>query len=160
MLTKMLSPECTRPRRFVGDSPAQRSKQEPPQTATLQYVGKFCEGFDLERRGPFVTGVYCATGFMMIRRCVIDRLIEAYPERMYQSDHVYTPDQAEQKCYALFECMIDTQTREYLSEDFGFCRLWRALGGKIWLDVEAPLVHTGRTILSATPRSDMEQVSA
>jgi hypothetical protein len=39
--------------------------------------------------------------------------------------------------------MIDPQTKEYLSEDFGFCRLWRALGGKIWLDVEAPLVHTG-----------------
>lgn len=125
------------------DSPAQMSKREPPQTATLQYVGKFCEGHELERRGPFGTGVYCATGFMMIRRRVIERLIEAHPERMYQSDHVYTPDQVDQKCYALFECMIDPQTKEYLSEDFGFCRLWRALGGKIWLDVEAPLVHTG-----------------
>ena len=32
---------------------------------------------------------------------------------------------------------------EYLSEDFGFCQLLRKLGGKIWLDVEGALVHTG-----------------
>ena len=39
--------------------------------------------------------------------------------------------------------MIDPETREYLSEDFGFCRLWRELGGKIRLDAEGSLVHTG-----------------
>jgi hypothetical protein len=39
--------------------------------------------------------------------------------------------------------MIDPETKEYLSEDFGFFRMWRALGGKIWFDVEGALVHTG-----------------
>lgn len=123
--------------------PPQIDKREPPQTATLQYVGKFCEGGELERRGPFATGVYCGTGFVMIKRRVIQRLIAAHPECLYTSDHVYTPTRSERKYYALFECMIDPETREYLSEDFGFCRLWRALGGQIWLDVEASLVHTG-----------------
>ena len=41
---------------------------EPPNLATLNYVGKFCERDELERRGPFATGVYAATGFMMIKR--------------------------------------------------------------------------------------------
>jgi hypothetical protein len=109
----------------------------------LQYVGKFCEDRELERRGPFTTGVYAATGFMMIKRSVFERLIAAHPERAYTSDHVYTGERNERSYHALFECGIDPQTREYLSEDFGFCRLWRELGGKIWLDVEAPLVHTG-----------------
>lgn len=36
--------------------------------------------------------------------------------------------------YALFECMIDPETCEYLSGDYAFCARWRALGGKIWLD--------------------------
>jgi hypothetical protein len=123
--------------------PERICQREQPQTATLNYVGKFCEGEELERRGPFATGVYAATGFMMIKRRAIERLIAAYPEYAYASDHVYTPNRTERSYHALFECRIDPETREYLSEDFGFCRLWRALGGKIWLDVEGQLVHTG-----------------
>ena len=107
------------------------------------WAGKFCEGDDLERRGPFVTGVYCATGFMLMKRAVVERLVQAYPDCAYVSDHVYVPNRANAQSYALFECMIDPLTKEYLSEDFGFCRRWRALGGKIWLDVEGALVHTG-----------------
>jgi hypothetical protein len=125
------------------DSPAQLSGREPLQTATLQYVGKFCEGDELDRRGPYATGVYCGTGFILIKRRTIERLIAAHPELEYKSDHVHTHDKSKRKYYALFECQIDPETKEYLSEDFGFCRHWRALGGKIWLDVEGPLVHTG-----------------
>jgi len=117
--------------------------REQPETATLQYVGQFCQGAELERRGPFVTGTYCATGFMLMKRNVLERLVEAYPECTYASDHVYTPTRSGVQYYALFECMIDPVTKEYLSEDFGFCRKWRALGGKIWLDVEGSLTHTG-----------------
>lgn len=119
------------------------TEREPPETATLQYVGKFCEGNELERRGPFATGVYCVTGFMMMKRGVIERLIEAYPQRGYTSDHVYVANKSQTQHYALFECMIDPVTRECLSEDFAFCRMWRTIGGKIWLDVEGALTHTG-----------------
>jgi len=125
------------------DVPAKILEREELPTATLQYVGKFCEGDELERRGAFATGVYGATGFMLIKRNVIERLIAAHPERAYTSDHVYAPAAAGKKFHALFECMIDPETKEYLSEDFGFCRIWRAIGGKIWLDVEGGLVHTG-----------------
>jgi hypothetical protein len=52
---------------------------EPPNLATLNYVGKFCERDELERRGAFATGVYAATGFMMIKRQAIARLMMAYP---------------------------------------------------------------------------------
>ena len=74
---------------------------------------------------------------------MIERLIQAHPELAYSGDHVHTTDKTKRDYYALFECGIDPRTREYLSEDFGFCRLWRNLGGNIWLDVEAPLTHTG-----------------
>ena len=133
------------------EPPARIVGTEPPQTATLQYVGKFCEGAELERRGRFATGVYCGTGFMMIKRRVIERLIEAHPECAYGSDHVHVPGKTERAHYALFECTIDPQTREYLSEDFGFCRRWRALGGRIWLDVEGALIHTGTHDFAGQP---------
>ena len=133
------------------DPPDKISQREPPQMATLNYVGQFCKGDELERRGPFATGVYAATGFMMIKRQAIERLIAAHPEYAYTSDHVYTPSKTERKYYALFECRIDAETGEYLSEDFGFCRLWRALGGKIWLDIEGQLVHTGAHDFAGNP---------
>jgi hypothetical protein len=116
---------------------------EPAATASLQYVGQVCDGDELERRGPFATGRHCGAGFMLINRRAVERLIAAHPECRYDSDHVYALNRAKQPYYALFECMIDPQTREYLSEDLAFCQRWRALDGKIWLDLEASLTHTG-----------------
>ena len=52
----------------------------------------------LRLRGPFATGVYCATGFMLMKRSVIERLIEANPDRAYGSDHVYVADKAPRQC--------------------------------------------------------------
>jgi hypothetical protein len=118
-------------------------EHEALETATLRYVGKLCESNEFERRGPFATGRYCGTGFMLMKRRAIERLIEAYPETRYDADHAYAPAGSKQPSYALFECMIDPASRTYLSEDFGFCQRWRQLGGKIWLDVEGSLAHTG-----------------
>jgi hypothetical protein len=118
-------------------------EHEALETATLQYVGKFCEGDEFERRGPFATGRYCGTGFMLMKRQAIERLVEAHPETSYDADHIYAPAGSKQPSYALFECMIDPASRTYLSEDYGFCQRWRQLGGKIWLDAEGSLAHTG-----------------
>lgn len=131
--------------------PAQIRGREPLDAAALQYVGKFCASPELERRGPFITAVYCATGFMLMKRSAIERMVEAYPECAYSSDHVYAPNKSNEQSYALFECAIDPVTKEYLSEDFGFCRRWRALGGKIWLDAEGALTHTGPYDFAGNP---------
>ncbi|TBW33518.1 hypothetical protein EYW49_20195 [Siculibacillus lacustris] len=126
------------------NQPAHVVAGEPPETAMLHYVGQFCAGDQLEVRDGFVTGEYCGTGFMLMKRAVIERMVAAYPETAYRSDHVYVQNAAEGvKYHALFECMIDPETGEYLSEDFGFCRRWRKLGGKIWLDALGSLSHTG-----------------
>jgi hypothetical protein len=39
--------------------------------------------------------------------------------------------------------MIDQETGVYLSEDYAFCKRWRALGGEIWLDLQSKLNHSG-----------------
>lgn len=41
-------------------------------------------------------------------------------------------------------------TRRYLSEDYGFCRLWSALGESIYVDANSNLSHQG----SKTYRGD------
>ena len=45
--------------------------------------------------------------------------------------------------YALFDTLIDPDTRRYLSEDYTFCRRWQEIGGTIWMDPSINLDHQG-----------------
>jgi hypothetical protein len=95
-----------------------------------------------ESEGRFTTAIYSGGGFMLLKRIVIERMIAAYPETCYRSAHAYSNAEADVN-YSLSDCMIDKETGVYLSEDFAFCQRWRDIGGKIWLDTEGKLVHTG-----------------
>ncbi|TWT15212.1 glycosyltransferase family 2 protein [Reyranella sp. CPCC 100927] len=87
-----------------------------------------------------------AAGFLMIRRAVFERMMQAYPQTRYGGTAGLS-DQQSQLTYALFDCLIDEDDpqRQYLSEDYGFCRRWRAIGGRIWLDPRLELRHHGAT---------------
>ncbi|MDD3030101.1 MAG: hypothetical protein PHS57_07470 [Alphaproteobacteria bacterium] len=110
----------------------------------LHFVGLPCPLKEREVSGDFVTGVYAGTGFMLIARAALKRMIKAYPETKYDVAHVYPmPAHASDHQYALFDCMIEPGTQIYLSEDFTFCRRWRDIGGQIWLDTKSRLAHDG-----------------
>jgi len=112
--------------------------------AGLTYVGTLCTGTELRRDGDFVTAKYAGTGFQLIQRSVFDKLIEAHPELHFKKMHTLGKQVPQSdRLYALFDCLIDPETGEYLSEDYSFCRRWRALGGEIWLDTKSKLTHSG-----------------
>ena len=112
--------------------------------AGLAYVGDICRGADAQTIDHFATGIYAGTGFQLIKREVFERMFTAYPELQYKSLHAFPrPTHPSPNLFALFDCMIDPDTGVYLSEDYAFCRRWRALGGEIWLDLESKLIHTG-----------------
>ena len=81
------------------------------------------------------------TGFMVIKRQVFERLMTAHPELQYNPDSIGVENQGLH--YRLFDCMVDPTSRRYLSEDYGFCRLWQGLGGKIHIDTRSNLTHQG-----------------
>ena len=81
------------------------------------------------------------TGFMVIKRAVFDRLMASYPELQYVPDSLGVPDQGLH--YRFFDVMVDPVTRRYLSEDYGFCRLWSGLGESIYIDANSNLTHQG-----------------
>ena len=81
------------------------------------------------------------TGFMLIKRCVFERLMASYPELNYLPDGIGDDDQGLH--YRFFDVMVDPHTRRYLSEDYGFCRLWSGLGESIYIDANSNLTHQG-----------------
>lgn len=125
------------------DADRRRAAGEDAETAALTYVGTPCPDATREVDGDFVTADYAGTGFMMIRRDALERLIAAHPETAYRTRATQATNVAGHEAHALFECMIEPETGLYLSEDYGFCRRWRDLGGKIWLDTQGRLGHTG-----------------
>jgi hypothetical protein len=81
------------------------------------------------------------TGFLMISRAAIRRLERAYPDLQYRDD---TPATLNRKTFSLFD--YGTEGRRYLSEDWRFCHRWRAIGGRVWAFINAPLTHSGQFI--------------
>ncbi len=123
---------------------------ETLETAPIRFVGTPSE--PREQDGAFVAGDYAGTGFMMIKREVFSRLFEAYPKLRYTAAHNTANPSRSPNQYALFDCAIDEESGEYLSEDYAFCQRWRKIGGKIWLDTESRLVHIGAHEFYASPK--------
>jgi hypothetical protein len=124
--------------------PARAVAGEPLAAAGLSYVGQICAGAELSLEDGFATAKYAGTGFQLIKRRVFEKMIAAYPELKFANVHTLTNEKPNSdNLYALFECTIDPETSVYLSEDYAFCRRWRALGGEIWLDLESRLTHAG-----------------
>jgi hypothetical protein len=81
------------------------------------------------------------TGFMVIKRAVFERLMASYPDLNYVPDSIGETDRGLH--YRFFDVMVDPETRRYLSEDYGFCRLWSGLGESIYIDANSNLSHQG-----------------
>ncbi len=80
------------------------------------------------------------TGFLLIKREVFTKMFARYPELNCVNDH--QNKDLDEYC-AVFDCMIDPQTKRYLSEDYAFCRRWQQMGGQIFADCMTVLGHVG-----------------
>lgn len=92
-------------------------------------------------QGDIYTVDTMGTGFLLFKRQVYEKLIQAHPETKYVDD-IGLGKQYEPMMYAIFDCVIDHRGH-YLSEDWTFCRRWQALGGEIWAHSKTLLNHVG-----------------
>jgi hypothetical protein len=130
----------------------------------------------------FIEAARGATGFMVITRETIEKMIDAYPERRcfdgaeeHYNLFAAGPDPAADKTQQLRALIRDgatqnefaeaaiallgdtptpTENVDYMGEDYAFCRLWTMTGGKIYLYPGAKLTHTGQ----ATFEGDVAQL--
>jgi hypothetical protein len=84
---------------------------------------------------------HLATGFMMIKREVIDKMSKAFPSTKYVDDVGFLHGEENDYAYALFDCGVEEG--HYCSEDWMFCNRWSKMGGQVWIDVSVNLNHTG-----------------
>ena len=92
-------------------------------------------------QGDIFTVDTMGTGFLMFKREVYSKLIQAHPECKYVDD-VGLGKQYEPMMYSIFDVGIDAKGH-YLSEDWLFCRRWQELGGDIWAHSKVLLNHVG-----------------
>lgn len=83
-----------------------------------------------------------STGFFLVKKEAIQKMVNAYPELFYNNDSAIDP-RFVPYCYALWDTMIDPTDKRYLSEDYTFCRRWQQLGGEVWVDPNTRLNHVG-----------------
>lgn len=76
---------------------------------------------------------FAGTGFMMIKRQVVERMCAEHPEWEYEGPNG--------SAFALYQTPV--VDRHFDSEDYHFCRTWRSMGGEVLCDPTVKLIHHG-----------------
>lgn len=94
----------------------------------------------------FIEVLDAPTGFMLIKRAAMMRMVDSYPDLKIIADHMpgleHIADKIEKFNYRFFDVMTEPNGR-YLSEDYAFCRRWQEIGGQIYVDAASNLSHQG-----------------
>lgn len=115
------------------------------------YVFNPAEGVNQFRIDEPVQVKEGGTGFMMIKREAFAKYDKAFPHQSYKPDHVRTKNfDGSREIMAYFDCVIDPDSKRYLSEDYMFCQWLRKAGGKIWLLPWIKLKHAGSYIFGGS----------
>jgi len=108
----------------------------PPGTTNHTVTNGFVEVYD------------AATGCMLIKRETLEKLKDIYGESLLVKNDIPSSRDVIPEYVALFETEICPDTRRFLSEDYAFCRKVQKAGMGVWVDITAPLSHTGTFLYS------------
>ncbi len=97
---------------------------------------------------------YVPTGFMLLKRQVLERIVAARPDLKCNFDSVRTrpdlPGQVydEPGKYLIFDSRVSADGT-YMSDDFGFCETWGGIGGEMFLYPNVTISHHWTTANTA-----------
>ena len=84
------------------------------------------------------------TGFMLIKKQVIEKMIEKYPGlRISQPTIMNGAPKETENLWNFFDTWFDQKTNRYYGEDFAFCQKWRDIGGKCYCYINDYIAHVG-----------------
>jgi len=96
------------------------------------------------KTGDFIKAKHASTGFMLIKREILEKLYEKHTELEIITDNL---SQNTETICGLFCCMI--KNKQYLSEDFSFCERVNDIGGEVWINTIHNLNHIGKHIFKS-----------
>ena len=114
-----------------------RLKYDEPQLA-IRVSRNGAKWDKILKKDLVVPAIYVSTGCMLVKRSVIETMVEKYEELMY------TRNMTADKGYALFMPYIYRD--EYLSEDWAFCQRAKDLGFEVWAHGGVKLGHWGKKL--------------
>ena len=75
-------------------------------------------------------------GFMCLSRAMLEKMVAHYPDTQF-----YCPEAPNDTVHDLFGPARIGKVK--FGEDYSFCKRWRDIGGKIWIDPEIRMGHVG-----------------
>lgn len=96
------------------------------------------EAKNCEIDGGLMRARTVGTGFMRLKKSVIDKYIAAHPE-------TYIPGDGSQPMHhKVFEPGGKILNGQFWGEDLVWCKEWEKMGGTLWIDPNVEFVHIGR----------------
>lgn len=120
-----------------------KNTQEPIHMQVLDYNLNVVPNEPAQVVDGFVKVLDSATGAMMLTREVIVKLREKYKEALHCVNDISPGTHPVKEYVAIADCMIDPETRRYLSEDYALCRKQQHTGGEIYVDLTSGMCHIG-----------------
>ena len=134
------------PKKYINSSKVKLLAQQGPEMIKDNYE-QLCTDFATEI--SYVNEVneieevqYAATGFMLFKKRVFNQIIRSVPNIKYDNDIDGYASYGD-NFYDFFPCRVNAETKKYESEDYGFCNLYKSIGGKIYVNTKCNLTHHG-----------------
>jgi hypothetical protein len=128
---------------YLGDA-IQKGAQDPLRLAThVSAISETPLPSGLQKAPALINVEYAPTGFMLIKRCVLEKLAGLHPERNYKNDIDGYMSADQSKFFDFFRVSVNPSNKKYESEDYGFCSLWRDAGGHVSVLTDVNLTHYG-----------------
>ncbi len=127
-------------KRFMNSMLQESSSKETLESRGLDYAYNATNDAsgNIIKEVNLIKVAHASTGFMMIKRGIIERLYEKHEEL------TITNTRMDFQLCGLFCCMI--HDKNYLSEDYSFCQRVYDIGSEVWINIDHNLGHIGKYV--------------
>lgn len=88
---------------------------------------------------------YVGTGLLLIKRNVLEQLKQHVGQYRSDQPKLGTIEYGD-PIYDFWKTIVDQKSERLLSEDYNFCKLWRDIGGKVYVAPYVKVTHVGTYI--------------
>jgi len=121
-----------------------KSVEDLQYKSLYRYPMKVADNNNIKIKSGVIEVTHSPTGFMLIKKETINKMIEKYPNLKIEQDTLMNGKHKKiEHMWNFFDTIHDPETKTYLGEDFAFCKLWNDIGGKCYAYILDKITHVG-----------------